>query len=486
MPNDSIGRRDFLRTLAPLFALAYGHAAQAKRPNVLFLLTDDQRWDLLSLRGHPFLKTPNMDRVGREGGTFVNAFATTALCSPARASFLTGRYACQHGVHYNAPSETFDRVEKTFPRLLREAGYHTGYVGKWHIGEDPSPRPGFDYWASWPGQGVYLDPVMNINGKTSPQPGHVDDIVARLAGEFIRSAPADRPFCLNVGIKSPHHEHIPPADLAHELDDIPIPKPPSWFEDYAQSRRPDVVKNACLQVDRFHHGPEPLKGGWEPYIRDFYRCILSADRAVGRIVGALEERGILDHTVVIFAGDNGFSLGEHHLVSKRFPYEENIRIPLLMRYPKVIRPGTVIEDMVLNIDVCPTVLDFCGAPVPSNVAGRSVRPLLGNRASVAWRRQMFNEYAERIWGYPALTCVRTERYKYIEYVDPASTNELYDLLLDPREMRNVIAEARYGPVLADMRNRLIQLKKEAGWKPPVATGPNTPCPPLPKKGEGAK
>lgn len=464
-------RRSLLAgTVAPLLH------ADVKRPNVVYIITDDQRWDLLSLRGHPFLETPNMDRIGREGVLFTNAFVTTSLCSPSRASYLTGRYAHQHKVQYNRSSETFDKQERTFPRLLHEAGYRTGYIGKWHIGNDAAPRPGFDYWAVLPGQGVYRNPVFNINGKLETLSGHVDQRVGEMAARFVEEAPAGQPFCLAVGIKSPHAEQIPPDHLAGALNNVEVPKPPSWYEDYARSAKPDVVANSCIQADKFFDGPDQLKGGWDRYIKDFYRSVMSADEAVGQVLDALDRKKLAEDTLVIFVGDNGFFLGEHKMVDKRFAYEEALRVPMLMRYPRLIRPGRAVTAMALNIDICPTVLDLCGATVPANVAGRSLRPLLDGPRPQQWRTEMFYEYAERIWQCPALVAARTERHKLIEYLDPASSDELYDLLADPQEMRNVIRDPGYAQMLADMRRRLARLKKETGWTPPVAPGPNSPCP----------
>jgi arylsulfatase A-like enzyme len=260
------------------------------------------------------------------------------------------------------------------------------------------------------------------------------------------------------------------------LTDVDVPKPATWYEDYAHTGKADLVANSCIEADRFFDGPRQLKGSWERYIKDFYRCVMSADRAVGMILDALDRKKIAEDTLVIFVGDNGFFLGDHRLVDKRFPYEEALRVPMLMRYPRLVRAGRTVTGMALNIDICPTVLDICGVPVPKNVAGRSLRPMLTGPAPSQWRQDMFYEYAERIWQCPAVVAVRTDRYKYIEYLDPASTNELYDLLVDPQEMRNVIGEPGYAGILAEMKQRLARLKRETAWTPPVAEGPNSPCP----------
>ncbi len=232
---------------------------------------------------------------------------------------------------------------------------------------------------------------------------------------------------------------------------------------------------ACIQAEQFFDGPIKLKGSFDRYMKDFYRCVMSADETVGRILQALDETGAREDTLVVFAGDNGFFFGEHHLVDKRLPYEEALRVPLLVRYPAGFGPGQAVPQMVLNIDVCPTILDFCGVKAPANIAGRSLRPLVTGAAPGNWRTEMFYEYDERIWQSPALVAVRTERYKYIEYIDPADTNELYDLSVDPNEMRNVILNTGYAAVLADMRGRLERLKRTTHWTPPDISKPNTPC-----------
>jgi N-acetylglucosamine-6-sulfatase len=469
-------RRDFLKTSAPLAAAGLaGCRGGAQRPNVLYIITDDQRWDLLSLMGHPYLKTPGMDRIGREGVLFENAFVTTSLCSPSRASFLTGQYAHQHKVQYNRSSEYFENNAVTFPMVLRQAGYYTGYAGKWHIGRDSSPRPGFDSWCVLPGQGRYYNPLMNVNGDEREIPGHVDDVVGDYAVDFLKEAAGrSEPFCLCTGFKSPHAEQLPAERLKSVFQDIEIPTPPSWNEDYSKSRKSKWVRDAWIHADKFFDGPDQLKGGWQDFIKDFYRCIMSADENVGKILKALDELGQAENTLVIFVGDNGFFLGEHHLVDKRFPYEESLRIPMLVRWPARIRAGQKLSRMVLNIDVCPTILDACGAAVPDGVMGRSMMPLLEGAPPADWRTEMFYEYAERIWEHPAILAVRTETHKYIEYIDPTDTHELYDLVKDPQEMTNVIDDAAYASVLADMKQRLERLKQETGWAPPVQQGPNEP------------
>lgn len=453
---------------------AAGAQAGWRRPNVVYILTDDQRWDLLSLRGHPYLKTPNMDRIGREGAVFANSFVTTSLCSPSRASFLTGRYASQHGVLTNAGSAAFDKTERTFPYLLRSAGYATAYAGKWHLGDNSEPRPGFDRWAVFPGQGRYTNPEVNVDGSMVEMAGHADHVVSNLAVDFLRQRPKEKPFCLCMGIKSPHADFTPPLHLKTLFENERIVPPRSMFEDYHRGGKSSVTAKHCFVAE----GSRALgfKGGvYEDFIKDFHRCIASADEAVGAVLGELDAQGLTEDTVVVFAGDNGYFLGEHGLIDKRFPYEEGLRIPLLIRYPRKISPGTVIQNMSLNIDACPTILEYCGVDIPSNVSGRSLARLAMGKHAPEWRNDFFYEYHERTLGVPAMTAVRTERFKYIQYLENSETDEMYDLLLDGHEMRNVVSDNHYANAREDLQRRLRDWKAAIEWRKPALDPPLRPC-----------
>ena len=446
-------RRQFLGTLAAP-ALA---APRAARPNFVFIYTDDQRWDALGCAGHPFLKTPHIDRLAREGARFRNAFVATPLCSPSRACFLTGQYAHTHRVTTNANNNALSHQLVTFPRLLQQAGYETAFVGKWHMGNDDTPRPGFDRWVSFRGQGPYQDPQLNIDGKVTKTPGYTTDLLTGYAVEFLRR-PHARPFSLCLAHKAVHGPFTP-AERHKDLYSVePIPRPPSikdTLEGKPALRRPAGDKQYAPEAAAQLRGPN------ENLVRNQLRTLMAVDDSVGRVLAALEETGQLDHTLVIFSSDNGYFWGEHGLGDKRAAYEESIRIPWLMRYPKLIRSGVVLDEAVLNIDLAPTLLALGGAPPSQAIQGRSLAPLLkGPRRP--WRRAFLAEYfAEpQFPRVPTWQAVRTAAWKYIHYTELEGMDELYDLKADPYEMNNLIADPKAARALRQMQAELKRLLKE--------------------------
>lgn len=422
----------------------------AERPNFVFILTDDQRYDAMSCAGHPFLCTPNMDRIAGEGARLTNAFVTTSLCSPSRASFLTGRYAHSHGIRDNRTH--FSDDIPTFPQVLQKGGYETAFIGKWHMDGQEGPRPGFDRWVALKGQGPYFNPTLNFDGEKEKIRGYTTDVLTNYAVDWLKQ-PRKSPFCLYLSHKAVHGPWTPPVRHSKLFEDVPVTRPasmddnlegkPGWFEERLKT----------------HHG---TKGGkeYEDFIRNYNRMLVGVDISVGRVLSALEDLGVLDNTVVVFTSDNGYFHGEHKLLDKRAMYEESIRIPLVVRYPPVIRPGTLIHRMVLNIDICPTFLDLADAEIPDGVQGRSIRPLLQGRTS-GWRSDWLYEYwHERPYATSTIRGVRTERWKYIEYPETEYTSELYDLKNDRVELRNLINDSACAGVLADMRSRLQRLLVE--------------------------
>ena len=412
-------------------------AAAADRPNIIFILMDDMRWDCMSIAGHPFIKTPNLDRIGREGAYFKNAFVTIPLCSPARATFFTGTYAHHHGIvgnaaKYGEPSHQLD----TYHRHLQSSGYYTGAIGKWHMGNDDSPRPGFDYWAMFKGQGRYIDCPFNINGTQTPTNGYVTDIITDYAVNFIKGDHGGKPFSLFVGEKAVHGPFAPAERHKEMFKDEKLPQAPSVNDDLSGKKaiRRDV------QMEKEH----PAYGVRDALMRNQLRCILAVDEGVGKIFDALEETKQLDNTLIVFASDNGYFWNEHKLGDKRAAYEEALRVPLLMRYPKLIKPGTQIDQMVLDIDLAPTFCEVAQATSkPAVLHGRSILPLFsGDLNGQAWRTSaLFEYYLEPAYpNVPTWHAVRSERWKYIHYDEVADVDELYDLKNDPYEMKNVIAD----------------------------------------------
>lgn len=411
-------------------AFSRGRAAAPARPNFVFVLVDDQRWDSLSCLGHPFLKTPNVDRIAREGATFRNFFVTTPLCSPSRASFLTGQFVHTHGVRSNGDNAERSHKLVTWPRVLHDNGYETGFLGKWHMGRDDSPRPGFDRWVSFRGQGQYQDPPLNIDGKQVNAQGYITDILAGHAVEFLRRK-RTKPFALYLAHKAIHGPFTPPERYKDLYTTEAIP------------RRPNVTGAVN-----------------ENLVRNQLRCLRAVDDSVGQVIRTLEETGQLDNTVVMYSSDNGYFWGEHGLGDKRWSYEESIRDPLLVRYPKLVKPGTVIEADALNIDIAPTALALAGVRAPGGVQGRSLAPLLGGRR-VPWRESFLMEYfAEKNFPRtPTWQGVRTPRWKYTHYTEVEGRDQLFDLKSDPYEMHDLIGDSAARGELRRMQAELARLLK---------------------------
>jgi N-acetylglucosamine-6-sulfatase len=445
--------------------------APADRPNIVFILMDDLRWDDLGCMGHPFVRTPHIDRIAREGALFRNAFATTPLCSPSRASFLTGRYAHAHGVTDNVDRSALSHQLVTWPLLLHRAGYETGYVGKWHMGNDDSRRPGFDFWVSVKGQGTYIDPELNEDGRIAKVPGYVTDIFNDRAVGFIER-PRTKPFALYIAHKAVHPDLVQFAD--GRLSDpsagtfVPAERHKQLYAKEPVPRRLNVRDglDGKPALRRPVEGAPPLgpaTGTSDEQVRNRLRVLMAVEEGVGRIFAALEQAGKLDSTLIVFTSDHGYFYGEHGLsVERRLAYEESIRIPVLMRYPRLIRPGTVLDALVLSLDVAPTMLELGGAPLPEGLHGRSLVPLL---AGESWppRASFLVEYFSatdivfprmRQMAYQA---VRTGRWKYIHYTELAGMDELYDLETDPFELRNRIQEDASQAKLHELQAELRRL-----------------------------
>ena len=461
--KEGLTRREFLAgagaTAAGLTFVNVGSAfGSERRPNLVLIFTDDQRYDAMSCAGHPFMFTPNMDRIAKEGARFTNAFVTISLCAPSRGCFLTGKYAHVNGVTNNATQLSDDVV--TFPQLLQKAGYDTAFIGKWHMDGQEGPRPGFNKWVSFKGQGAYNDPSLNVDGEVVKATGYMTDILTDYTVDWLKQ-PRNDPFLLYMPHKACHGPMIPAVRHSKLYSDVKIGRPDN-FNDDCQGR-PDWFK---LGMEKGHdfRGALTDPHEFDEYVKNYCRSLMAVDDSVGRVLKTLEDMGELDNTVVVFSSDNGFFLGEHHRIDKRTANEESIRIPMLMRYPKLVPAGTVSDEMVLNIDVAPTFLDLAGVEVPDSVQGRSWRTLFkGGKKS--WREEFLYEYFEDP-GFrrtPTMMAVRTPKWKYIEYQNVQDKYELYDLKNDPTELRNLIDDPRYAEVLGDMRGRLQRLMTQTGY-----------------------
>ncbi len=503
-----VTRRDFLRTGAAcagglLGASALGLGASPagaqqaprdrrdKRPNFVFILIDDLRDDVFSFAGHPFMKTPHIDRLRREGAHLSNAFVTTALCSPSRASFLTGTYAHTHGVLSN--STQYDpAATPPYPLLLQRSGYASAHIGKWHMGhDDPHPRPGFDRWISFPGQGQYFDQTLtDENNRQIPTQGYITDILTDYAEEFIarQSADPDKPFSLILSHKAVHAPFQPAPRHQDIYAESALVEPPSYRHDMADKppwmrEENPLQESPLLRRDRLsaseaaaYRVPAQIEQKpWEPRHAarlNYFKALQAVDDSVGRVLAALEKSGVLDDTVIVFAGDNGYFLGEFGRNDKRLMFEPSIRVAMLVRYPPLAAPGSTVEHMTLNIDMAPTFLELAGVPAPAVTQGRSWTPLLRGEQT-RWRTSFLYEYFMDLSpGIPNLVGVRTQNAKLVTYPDVGKTthtflppmDELYDLRRDPHEMTNLIASPQSAALKRELETELARLKRETGYR----------------------
>jgi len=455
----SYNRRDFLRTVSAGMAAAaitpqslwtvVKRTGKSKSPNIVFVIADDQRADMMSCAGNRYIKTPNFDKMAADGLRLTNAFVNSAVCSPSRGSFLTGKHPHMCGtptiIHM---SHTFHQSQLPFPARLHDAGYNTAHFGKWHLGEGNVPKPGYDHWVGFYAVMHYFDPVLTINGSQKGFKGYTDDVLTDMACEHIKKlAKEEKPFCVYVALTAPHYNFSYPPRLEHALDDIEFELPPSVNEDFDKSGKPPVIRNSPLRNDKL--GNLKTFGSLDNMIRRYYRSSLSLDGSFGKIMDALEQAGVADDTILIYTSDHGHMLGEHGLGAKHVAYEESIRIPMLVRYPKMIKPGTVRDDMVMNMDIAPTLLDLAGVEIPADVTGMSLRKLFeaGDKPVNNWREDCLY-FLEGIH-----LAVWTRRYKLITYPNRPD-RELYDLAKDPYEINNLAGNLQYADVLKDMQKRL--------------------------------
>ncbi|MCC7499330.1 MAG: sulfatase [Bryobacterales bacterium] len=431
-------RRDVLKSAAVVGAPAV--LSQGRKRNLVFILCDDHRFDMMGFRGHPWLNTPGLDRLAQGGVVLENAFCTTALCSPSRASILTGQYAHTHGVIDNP--YRLDPGALTFPRVLQGHGYRTAFIGKWHMGGgSDEPQPGFSHWVSFRGQGTYLDPEMNFNGQRRKVKGYMTDILTEEAARFVRNTTTE-PFCLYLSHKGVHSEFIPADRYKHRYSDAPIPRPKSMAnteENY--HGKPDWLRRArssCLGVD----GMYDRRVSFDNAYRGYCRTLMAVDESVGRMMDELESRSLLEDTLIVYMGDNGFLWGEHGLIDKRCMYEPSIRVPMIAHCPGLLGRGRRASGMALNIDICPTMLHAAGVPVPSTVHGRSLFDLLGGVGG--WRKEFLYEYfwARNFPQIPAVTGLRTEQHSYMQYQGVWDVDELYDVGKDPDQQNNLLGGVR--------------------------------------------
>jgi len=457
-------------------------ARKSGKPNLLVILVDDLRFDEFGAGGHPYMKTPHIDRIAHEGALFERAFHTTPICSPNRASILTGQYASRHGIIDNVARDLASHRLPNYHLELQRLGYETAHIGKWHMGNDGKPRPGYDYWIAYDGHGRLFDPKLNENGRYVQHQGYVTDIMNTMAVDWIRRK-HPKPWSLWFAHKAVHPDAEQAADGTFRMDGYrPAKRHEDLYRGCVFPKKPNMQKPAeflkhkpvWAEAVELRKTPaskvmhDAIHSGKQEEIRLRAAMMASVDEGVGMILQALEETGALDNTVILFLGDNGYFFGEHGIgPERRFAYEEGIRSPLTMRWPKSVKPGSRIRDLVILQDLAPTLIEIAGGKPGAHVQGRSLLPLLEGKRS-GWRKSLLVEYwAEN--AYPWLVnmtykAVRTDRYKFIHWVNRARNgelDELYDLERDPYELVNVARRPAYRAVREKLTRELRKLAADA-------------------------
>lgn len=465
----------------------------ATPPNILFIMSDDHAAHAISAYGSKVNQTPNLDRIAHEGMRFDKCFCINSICTPSRATILTGKYSHLNGVPV---FNRFDGSQPTVAKYLQAAGYHTGMIGKWHLGSDPT---GFDEWEILPGQGVYFNPVfINTNGRHTIN-GYVSDVITDLSIDFLKNRPKDKPFFLMCHHKAPHRNWQPDAKHKAMFAKLTIPEPSTLHDDY--STRTDAIRECTQKVfydltrrDLKLEPPADLKGPalnkwldtkpteveteidgkmtkltgdalntwkYQRYMQDYLACVQSVDDNVGRLLDWLDKNGLSSNTVVIYTSDQGFFLGDHDLFDKRFMYEQSVHMPFLVRWPGVIKPGSTQEGMIINSDFAPTFMDIAGLKVPDDMQGRSVVPLCKGQVPPDWRTSYYYRYYHDPGDHNtrAHYGVRTTTHKLI-YFWKKEQWEMYDLVKDPDELHNIYNDPSQQQVVADLKKELYRLKKE--------------------------
>ncbi len=463
-----------------------------KTPNILFIMSDDHAAHAISSYGSKINNTPNIDRIADEGMRFDNCFCTNSICSPSRAVILTGKYNHLNGVR--TLNEHLDGRQQTFPKLMQAAGYQTAMVGKWHLGEGGDANPtGFDYWNVLPGQGAYHNPRMIEMGKDIKLSGYVTNLITDISIDWLEKRDKNRPFMMMCHHKAPHRPWQPDDKHATMYDDIDIPEPETFDDDHAGHATAARVAKMRIEdlnpIDTKGTPPENLsaedekKWKYQRYVKDYLRCIASVDDNIGRLLDYLDAQGLAEDTIVIYTSDQGFFLGDHGWFDKRFMYEESLRMPLVIRYPKEIKAGSVTQSMALNVDFAETFLDYANIDIPEDMQGKSLRPLLSGTTPEDWQTSMYYRYwmhmdgSHNVYAHYGL---RTHEYKLIYYyADKLDTpgshykNELgeiggpvtpewefFDLTKDPQELCSVYDKPEYAEVVRKLKEELYERKNE--------------------------
>ena len=472
-----------------------------KKPNILYIMSDDHAYQAVSAYGYGLNQTPNIDRIAREGMKFNNCFVTNSISGPCRAVVLTGKYSHKNGFYDNGGRTIFDGSQQTLPKLLQSAGYHTGIVGKWHLKSTPT---GFDYYSIHYDQGEYYNPNFMEEGEERvPYQGYATDLTADNAIKFLQNSDKENPFFLMMHFKAPHRNWMPAPNKLSMYEDVTFPVPATFYDTYegrvaAQQQKMRIDDDMTIGVDLKTFGPwdtaqpgelrrmtpeqraawdnvynpiiedfaakqpqgrELVEWKFQRYMRDYLKCISSVDDNVGRVLDYLEQIGELDNTIIIYTSDQGFYLGEHGWFDKRFMYEESLKTPFVIRYPKAIKSGSVTDAMIQNLDFAPTLLDMAGVSIPGDIQGESFKDVV-NGKKVTAKDALYYHYYE----YPLPHAVkkhygvRTDRYKLIHFYNDIDEWEFFDLQNDPHELKNLINDPAQAANIATLKKKLAELQ----------------------------
>lgn len=492
--------RIFILAIFLAFAVAPHVVAQQRPPNIIVIFSDDHTRQAISAYGGTLMQTPGIDRIAREGAILQRAYVTNSICSPSRAVFLTGKYSHINGLRDNSAGRSFDGSQQQIQKLLKTRDYQTAWIGKWHLQSLPQ---GFDYWNILPDQGNYFQPAfIQMNKDTVRQQGYVTDLITKYSLDWLRQRDTSKPFFLIVGEKATHRNWMPAVEDLGAFDDKTFPLPPTFWDNYegreaAKIQDMTINKTMILRDDlkigvdytrpgmfgrmsdaekeaykKYYDSAEAVyekvkhdsvalaQWKYQRYLRDYLSTAKGMDRNINKMLDAIDEMGLRENTIVIYTSDQGFYLGEHGWFDKRFMYEESFSTPFVIRYPGHIKPGTSVNDMVMNIDIAPTLLAYAGIRVPEDIQGESMKPLLEGKRVKGWRKYLYYHYYEYPLSHKVAKHfgVSSDRYKLIYYYDPVKSWELFDLKKDPQEMKNVYQDPAYQKVVAEMKK---QLKKAA-------------------------
>jgi arylsulfatase A-like enzyme len=481
-----------------------------RRPNVLFIMADDHAYQAISAYGSKFIKTPNIDRIAKEGVLMRSAYVTNSVCSPSRAVILTGKYSHLNGMKDNGTY--FNGAQQTLPKIFKQYGYQTAIVGKWHLFSQPT---GFDYWNILPDQGNYYHPKFIKMGKDTAYSGYVTDIITDLAINWIGTNQS-KPFFMMLHHKAPHRNAMPPIKYLDKFNNVKFGLPISFYDDYKNKvglqRQSITIKNdldirydskipcdtcevtkinnwAPAEYERelagltpaerkiwdaayqkkyelfktLHTKADITKFQYQRYMEDYLRCVMSLDDNVGRVLKYLDDTGLAKNTIVVYMSDQGFYLGEHGLYDKRFMYEESFRTPMMIRYPEAVRAGTTLNQFILNLDVAPTLLDLAGIKPPADMQGESIKPLFSKKPLIKkWRGEIYYHYYELSFNLTAHYGIRTRNYTLMHFYNPVDGWELYDLKKDPHQLTNVYNKPENRQIIAKLKLRLKALQVKYG------------------------